>query len=382
MKPLTAPKYFWTNKKRGATVLIILLLSIATVSFITSLVTSIIVDTSRAFIEPFSNMSMITGTSDQMFLSEEIIDKVRNFDEVEYVFDVNMVNTNINTLVGINGVPVIISEVTEDIERIMEAIGLYLESGRLPSGEQFEIALHEKVLRNKGLEVGDYMGSEVADSEWLSGRYKIVGRLGGESLVSFANKTVFIESFRELGADFYRPMAQLLIPRQGQIDEMNRRIEELDSRAVSYFTLSSLQRMFDEQLATINAMLTLIIVVVVFIISISISSLMYIVYMNRSEEFGILYAMGYRKSFIKNLILKEIMTLSVVSWIGGYLFSWGMFSLINMPLYERGQTLHFFTMTGLINTLIVPTMTIICSSVPLLRKFRKWDPIAIIERRD
>jgi len=105
--------------------------------------------------------------------------------------------------------------------------------------------------------------------------------------------------------------------------------------------------------------------------------------MNRSEEFGILHAMGYRKSFIKKLILKELISLSIVSWIGGYLLSWGLISLLNnLILYSQGQSLYFFTQMGLINTLIIPVMVVFASVIPLLRKLRKWDPISVIERRD
>jgi len=127
----------------------------------------------------------------------------------------------------------------------------------------------------------------------------------------------------------------------------------------------------------------ILVIVTVFIISVSVSALIYIIYNNRNEEFGILCAMGYRKAFISRLVFKELACLAFVSWAIGYFCSAGLFGLVNtLLLNPSGQHLYFFTPIGLINTLIIPVMVIICATVPMLRKLKKWDPIAVIERRE
>jgi putative ABC transport system permease protein len=383
MKPLTAFKYFWTNKKRGATVLIILFLSVAVVSFITSLVTSITIDATKANLDPLKNMSYITATSSEMFLKDDIVNKVKSIDEIKYIFNVSVSNTSLNTLIGNTSSPVLIPDKVEGIAKIMQEANLTLSSGRLPNESGFEIVLHERILQNKNLKVGDFIGNDVDENEWLNGKYKIVGELKGSSIVSFANKSTYVESLKNSGIILEKPRAQALFAKPGKIDEMNTKIERLSKKDVSYTTYSSTKRMYDEQLSSMNAILTIVIFVVVFIVSISISAMFYIVYLNRSEEFGILHAMGYRKSFIRTLILKELTALSIVSWIGGYIFSWGILTLVNIAfLNSKGQSLYFFTRMGLINTLIIPLMVIICSCVPLLSRLKKWDPISVIERRD
>lgn len=383
MKPLTAFKYFWTNKKRGATVLIILFLSVAVVSFITSLVTSITIDATKANLDPLKNMSYITATSNEIFLKDDIVKKIKGYDEIKYIFNVSVKYTSLNSLIGNTSSPVVIPDHAEDITKMMQEAKLTLSSGRLPSENNFEIVLHERILQNKHLKVGDYIGSDVDDNEWLYGKYKIVGSLKGDSIVSFANKSSYIESLKKSGLALEKPMAQALFAKPGKFDEMNKKIERLSKKEVSYTTYSSTKRQFDKQLSSMNTILTIVIFVVVFIVSISISAMFYIVYLNRSEEFGILHAMGHRKSFIRTLILKELTALSIVSWIGGYVFSWGTLTLVNVAfLNSKGQSLYFFTQMGLINTLIIPVMVVICSCVPLLRRLKKWDPISVIERRD
>ncbi|MDF2535305.1 MAG: hypothetical protein K0R18_1464, partial [Bacillales bacterium] len=347
------------------------------------LVTSITIDATKANLDPLKNMSYITATSSEMFLKDDIVNKVKSIDEIKYIFNVSVSNTSLNTLIGNTSSPVLIPDKVEGIAKIMQEANLTLSSGRLPNESGFEIVLHERILQNKNLKVGDFIGNDVDENEWLNGKYKIVGELKGSSIVSFANKSTYVESLKNSGIILEKPRAQALFAKPGKIDEMNTKIERLSKKDVSYTTYSSTKRMYDEQLSSMNAILTIVIFVVVFIVSISISAMFYIVYLNRSEEFGILHAMGYRKSFIRTLILKELTALSIVSWIGGYIFSWGILTLVNIAfLNSKGQSLYFFTRMGLINTLIIPLMVIICSCVPLLSRLKKWDPISVIERRD
>lgn len=383
MKPLTPLKYYGENKKRAFTVIAILTLAAAVVSFITSLIISITIDATKANLDPLVPMSLVMSSSEDVFIKDEIADKIKDFDEVERIYNISIEQTFLNTLVGNTSAFVITPDNESDMKPLLEDIGIALKDGRLPGGSDFEVALHERILANKSLKVGDYIGSDMDDNEWMTGKYKIVGTLSGDAIVSVANKNSYKENMIKAGLTFDKPIAQALIPKDGKIADMNEKIEQLSKKEVSYFTHSSLERMFAEQLASLNIMLFIIIFVVVFIVSISISALIYIVYMNRSEEFGILCAMGYRKSFINKLIIKELATISFVSWAVGYFFSWLMITLVNVFLLNaKGQTLYFFTPTGLINTLIIPVMVIICATFPILRKLKKWDPIAVIERRE
>lgn len=383
MKPLSSLKYFSQNKKRLATVFTVLVLSVLVVSFITSIITSIILDATKTNLDVLKNMSYIYPASNKVFLDDDVVEKVKNYNEVKDIFNVSITNTVLNTIVGTTSSPVIISESANDIQTMINEMGLTLIDGRLPSGNDFEIVLHERLLQNKGLKIGDYIGSDVDENEWLQGKYKIVGVLRGDAITSFANKNSYMESLKDSGMVFNKSTGQVLIPNENQINEMNQKLESLNKKDVGYQTFNSLQKNLDMQLSSLNTILFIVVFTVVCIIAVSISAMIYIVYMNRSEEFGILHAIGYRKTFISSLILKEISMLSIVSWIVGYLASWGVLSLVNyLILSKKGQILYFFTELGVINTLVIPVMIIIFAIVPLLRKLKKWDPISVIERRE
>lgn len=382
MRPLTPLKYFATNKSRAATIFIVLVLAVAVISFITSLVTSIVKDAKMTNLAWLDSMSFVDHLSDDVFLSEDVIAKVNSIAEVDRAYGASGQSLMLDVLIGNTTSPVLIPCNPEDIPEIMERIGLVVVEGRLPGGDDTEIILHDRLLKNKGLQVGDYTGSDVEDHEMLRGKYKIVGSLAGDAIISFANKNCAQEPYKEAGMVFERPSTLLLFPKAGAMAEMNDKLAEFSEKEAIVVSHAIVEQSFNEELRSMNILLFIIIFVVVFIVAISVSALMYIVYLNRSEEFGILYAMGYKERFINKLIIKELAVLSVVCWAGGYVLSWLLLGLVTkIFLAPKGQALYFFTTMGLVNTFTIPLLVLICTTFPILRRLKKWDAIAVIERR-
>jgi putative ABC transport system permease protein len=359
------------------------MLSVTVVSFITSLVTSIITDAMNANLKPYEYCSAVSKTSNELFIKDSVVNKIKSFPETKEVVNVIDSNTSFQALMGNTSSPIYFITNENDLKEIMDITHMSLSEGRLPHGEEYEVALHESVLKNKNLKIGDYIGNDMQDDEWLPGKYKIVGSLKGEALIGFGNKSISAETYKNAGLTTDKPMALIVVPKEGQMDKLNEKLDQIDKKQAMIYNYTSLKETIDSQIASMNILLQIIIFVVVFILSISVGALVFIIYIGRSDEFGILYAMGYRKSFINRLILKELTALSVVCWLLGYLLSMGMISALNhFVLASKGQTLYFFTSTGLINTLFIPVMVLICAAFPILRKFKKWDAIAVIERRD
>ncbi|HAN20060.1 MAG TPA: hypothetical protein DCP51_00015 [Clostridiales bacterium] len=383
MKPLSPIKFFIENKRRTVVIIIILLLSVAVVSFMTSLVTSIITDASNANLKPYEYCSAISKTSNELFIKDSIVDEVKSYPETEKVISVINSYTSFQALMGNTSSPVYFISNEDDLKSVMDINHLTLSEGRLPNGDGYEVILHENVLKNKSMKIGDNIGKDEQEDEWLVGKYKIVGTLKGEALIGFGNKSIIADTYKNAGLTLDKPMALLVIAKDGQLDNLNEKLDQLDKRDVMVENYSSIKRSFDKQIDSMNFLLKIIIFLVVFILSISVGALVFIIYIGRSDEFGILYAMGYRKSFINKLIIKELAALSSICWVFGYILSFGMIYSLNLfVLSDKGQSLYFFTDDGLINTLSIPIMVLICAAYPILRRLKKWDPIAVIERRD
>lgn len=383
MKPFSPLKFFLENKKRAAVIVSILMLSVAVISFVTALVESIIVDAINANLKPYENCAIVTRTPSAIFLKDSVVEKVTSLPQVAKSFSATVENTYYQALMGNTSAPVFFFTGENDVQEVMTLNYMELVAGRLPSDSTYEIILHESLLRNKGLSIGDFIGSEAQTDEWLQGKYKIVGSLKGEAMIGFGRISYTTQAIKDAGLTMDKPLALYLIAKPGQLDALNAELDSIDTNEASVVTYSYIEELIETQIASISTILKIVIFVTVLALSLSVGGLAYIIYAGRADEFGILFAMGKSKGFINRLIIKELAALMVFCWAAGYLFSLAITYTTNaLLLTPKGQTLYFFIPAVLTNTLLVPLMVFICTVAPILRKFRKWDPIAIIERRD
>ncbi|MCL1918403.1 MAG: ABC transporter permease [Peptococcaceae bacterium] len=333
--------------------------------------------------KPLEYMSYVTPASGEVFLKDAAVVEINNIDMIDKVYSVTIQHTGFTSLIGSASSLVVIPNNVRDISQIMGSMGIEA-AGRLPQeGDSYEIIMNERLLKNKGLKIGDFIENGINGNETLSGRYKIVGSFSKDIMVSFANKSAHLESLKQNGMTGDNPTGLLLIPKAGQLEKMNDRLETINRKDTTVVTYSSQNKIRDDELASLNRILSLVVFAVLLILSISISAMIYVLYLSRNEEFGIIHAMGYQKSFIRDLILKEIISLSAVCWICGYVFSFVILAIFNQSLLApKGQTLYFFTFSGLVYTLMIPVFVVICAAVPILRRLKKWDPITVIERRE
>lgn len=292
--------------------------------------------------------------------------------------------TSFDLAVGGNtSIPVIFAS-TADEREYLNVTGDKLTEGRLPDSNAGEIAVHWKIMNNKGWKLGDEIGSDVKDDEYLKGKYKIVGIMDGPSVTIVGGTSKQMVQYQKLG--LYKngqPLAYAVVPKDGQRDTVNELLGGFDKKEITVNTYDSMKKQLDSTLAGLSSMLTLIIIIVVFILSISIGALTYLIYTQRSDEFGILAAMGYRRSFTRNLIVKEILSLNLISWALGILLAIGMILLLNKLIYTpKGTPLTLISTSSVVYTLIIPLMVAIFSLLPILFKLRRQDAISIIERRD
>ena len=75
-----------------------------------------------------------------------------------------------------------------DIREIFDNFSLTVTEGRLPEENSYELIMHEDMLKNKGLSVGDTFGSAVDEGEQIDGKYTITGAFSGDSYMAFRDK--------------------------------------------------------------------------------------------------------------------------------------------------------------------------------------------------
>ena len=382
MKPFCALKFFKENKKKGLLTIIVLILSVCAVSIITVLINSIHETCDDTMLRPFMELSLVTKTTGQFYLDSSVADKLKSDSNIDRIISCDVDETSFYTTIGNTQIFGIFAD-KSDINFILNKEGDSVKQGRMPEDKTNEIAVHWRIMSNKKWKIGQIVGSDKDSNEGLSGSYKIVGVLDGPTVAMVGTQSYRDKQYIKNGLDITKTIAYAVIPKVSKLTAVNKTLEKISKNNAEIVDYTQIKKDLDKFLSSINSILIAIILIVTIILSISVGSLMYLIYLQRSDEFGILIAMGYRKNFIYHLIFKEVLSLDIISWVAGIIFSYLAVQLLNELVYvPQGNILNFLNLTVFEYSLAIPLMVAIFSALPILMKMRKQDPITIIERRD
>jgi len=382
IKPFSALKFFKENKRKGLMTFVVLILSICAVSLITVLINSIHESYNDTVLKPFANYSIVGNTSHDIYLNQSVVDRLKSDSNIERLVPCDIDATNVSFSIG-GGLTYGVFADKSDIGYYLDKVNDTVEQGRLPENNSKEIAVHRRVMSNKNWEIGQTVGNEKNSDEMLSGAFKIVGILDGPSITFVGTQTNRQGQYVKNELDTTKPINYAVFPKAGKMGAVNEMLDKINVNDASVTTYSILKSQGEESFASIDNTLIAIILAVTIILSISISALMYLIYLQRSDEFGILLAMGYRKSFIYRLIFKEVLALNIISWSVGLLASYLVIQLLNFLIYNpQGSMLNLFSANVFENTIYIPVAAVLFSVLPILSKMRKQDPITIIEGRN
>lgn len=358
------------NKKIIRVILLILAISVLTVDLSTTLISSIYDTCYEVGVRPFSKYTVIYSKSNDNLIKAEVVDKIQSDEKVQRIYNVTVEGIQIKTVFGTTTSNIYFLNNETDLNDMCQKIGLSLKEGRMPKENECEIALHINVAKNKKIKIGDYVG-----------KYLVVGLLKGDSQISVGS---FHEKYKEYLDVFEKtPLSILILPNEKvNITDMNDDIKDMDLKNVKIYGWGDANSDLEDEFSNINIILYLIIIMIALSLSIAVAALAFSIYSNRYDEFGILYALGYRKSKIKHLIFQEVLLISGIGWGIGYLVSAASLIVVDKLVYSNmGQTMRVITLSGSLQSLIIPGCMFLFTIYPVLRKLKKTDLITIIERR-
>ena len=374
-------KYYLSNKRRGISLIFVMALTVFSIYFVTSLVQSIFSTVEYSNIACLNDFSFVYPVGGSSFLQNETVEKIKNDDSVENAYPVLLEYTVINNIFGTtSGYVAFMDEA--DIGEIFDDFSLTVTEGRLPEENSYELIMHEDMLKNKGLSVGDTFGSAVDEGEQIDGKYTITGAFSGDSYMAFGTKSYKQKELEELGLDFKNTTFGLLVTPKADLDTMNTMLDEISHDETAAMTLSYAKETLQENISSIKFLMFVIVIVIAVSISAAVCIVLETIYNDRMEEFGILYAIGYKKSWLFRNIIAEIVVLVFISWILGLILSYGVLSLVAKSVFEpMGQMLLIVSIQSLLYTIIVMAVFVVVTILVTILKFAKKDLIAIIEMR-
>lgn len=374
-------KYYLSNKRRGISLIFVMALTVFSIYFVTSLVQSIFSTVEYSNIACLNDFSFVYPVGGSSFLSDETVEKIQKDDSVKKAYPILLEYTVINNIFGTtSGYVAFMDEA--DIGEIFDDYSLTVTEGRLSQENSYELIMHEDMLKNKGLSVGDTFGSAVDDGEPIEGTYTITGAFSGNSYMAFGTKSYKQKELEELGLDFKNTTFGLLVTPKTDLDAMNTMLDTMSHDEAAAMTLSYAQKTLKDNVSSIKFLMGVIVIVIAVSISAAVCIVLETTYNDRMEEFGILYAIGYKKSWLFRNIIAEIVVLVFISWILGLILSYGVLSLVAKSVFEpMGQMLSIVSIQSLLYTIIVMVVFVVVTILVTILKFAKKDLIAIIEMR-
>ena len=374
-------KYYLSNKRRGISLIFVMALTVFSIYFVTSLVQSIFSTVEYSNIACLNDFSFVYPVGGSSFLQNETVEKIKNDDSVGNAYPILLEYTVINNIFGTtSGYVAFMDEA--DIGEIFDDFSLTVTEGRLPEENSYELIMHEDMLKNKGLSVGDTFGSAVDEGEQIDGKYMITGAFSGDSYMAFGTKSYRQKELEELGLDFQNTTFGLLVTPKADLDTVNTMLDTMSHDEAAAMTLSYAQKTLKDNVSSIKFLMGVIVIVIAVSISAAVCIVLETTYNDRMEEFGILYAIGYKKSWLFRNIIAEIVVLVFISWILGLILSYGVLSLVAKSVFEpMGQMLSIVSIQSLLYTIIVMAVFVVVTILVTILKFAKKDLIAIIEMR-
>lgn len=370
--------YFKENKRKTIGVLVVIVLAIMAISFVITATTSSILATEKAaLVEPLKNFTIVTPSPENPVLQESLIDAIKKDDNVAKFYWGYVETNSMETLFGSIDTYNLFVNDQNGISKLISDCDLSLVGGTLPdviengeTVELYQLVMHEALLKNKNLNVGDYI--------WLSdGCYKICGVLSGNCVVSIGTRSRFLDSYG-LGDS---NVVAFAFPKE-DVEIMNKTlIKKLVNTKENFavYEFAEQKKAIEDSFETANFFLMFIYIVVVLIISLTLCLFIVNVYNARMDEFAILCAIGYTKKSVCRMISRELILLSVVGWILGYGLSFGMLFILKQALFApKGLIMPMFSYLALIVSLLLPIGVLCFATGTVFWKLKRKDLISMI----
>ncbi len=376
--PLSPLTYLRRNRRRVLPVLLVIVLAVFAVSLTAVLTGSMIASNEMTWKLKYERYSLVFSPLGVM--EPTVGAMLRTSENVRRLLPV--VNANIQVFGIFGSEPrLVLGLKEEDIPWFLEAANLRLVEGSLPIAGSNELVLHEDIVKSKGLDLGDPVGREVDDFEFLQGKYILVGVLKGDYPIGIAS----YEKMRGIagGGREGSEKALLIFPRPGHERNLERELASLPRRSATVATYATERTRFDREVANMDIIIWILNFITVVTLSLSVGLLNVIFFIQRMGEYGILAAIGYSRAYLLKRTLKEVLMVTALGWLVGLGLSQAAFSMISRFIYEpRGIYLTGIDARTLSYTTPIPIMIGVFSLLSVFWRLWRLDPVSIVERRD
>jgi putative ABC transport system permease protein len=382
--PLASRTYYLRHRRRSLLLILTISLMILGVAF-PAFVFGPMIDSWVTLFEHLRRVSVITPLK-ALSVDPGIVAQIRNNEEVDDVIPAMQLQIGVEVPPMANPSIPIYGVSERDLQTLIDLYDTHLENGRLPQPYTNEIVVSKGLAQNRGWQVGDKIGRayDKKEDDELPTEMVVTG-----ILASSPGQEDLWTGFASLGYlsnhEFYTayPMRLLVVPKAGCQTSVEAWLEaSLSSDEIGVRTFTSMERDFSLAIWAFLLLIGIIEAVLAIVAAIALAILSYILFIQRQDEFGILHAIGHRRSWLVLRTAKESSGVVIIAWLLSVASGGIGLTIMKMTLFTpKGMSFNIFNPAPWVYTFILPLTVILVSSSLISRTFRKFDPVTIIERR-
>jgi putative ABC transport system permease protein len=374
MNPLSTFKYIKNNISKTLPMLIAMIVSVLliyTFSLVTKSSSEVmkITDTNL-----FSKYTIVSSNNEEP-IPKDYLDKITNDNNVGHIIPLVSYKGYLQYSGVFGSMSIgVFNFYKEDITQVIDTLNMKLIEGNLPRSNMNEIIIPKKYALQNKLKTGDYIGSEVSPSYGVKGKFKVSGITDGPAMLA-----VISDNKEGVSRDIVIKHSILFSVKDVLDKNLINYLSENTPKNVLNMDYYSESKQIDEILDSMNALSYMLNMIIILVLCISLGNLNYINFLNRKYEFGVLSAIGYKKSTLYFKLWKENATVCLLGYIGGILLSTLVAFILNLTsLYPNGKFIPLGSISGAGIALMIPIFVSFLSLIAPVKELRKTDPLDVI----
>lgn len=266
----------------------------------------------------------------------------------------------------------------EDAKFYLETMGVSRISGRMPKPGAAEVLISRPVAVNLRKSIGDALQKPTDQENYSPAFVGIVG-------IAETDKWLVVGDYTYQKVNHFPPVDGVLAfaadrSRQDELDRWT--YEAFKGERASVLAFFDLDRDTELMFRTLYRILNVVIATLVLVITIMMGMLINIYTGQRLIEFGLLQALGYTKTALLRRVAFETVIIVITGWFLGVASSIGLLVAVDHSLMRPNAFAFMVFDDGAFGyTLPIPIAILAVALATVALKFRRFDPVAIVERR-
>lgn len=377
LRPLAPATYLIRNAGKTVPLTGVILLAVMLIAGIVSMIDSI----------PYSIRTMYSYSRTMLGVSprgdpemtKSIVKKLKSESPVpiERIVECRASGAQVRSIVG-KWPFVVLGLTPDDMRFVLERLGTRSISGRLPKPSEPEAIVSEPVARNLNLKIGSVLLGPETQEAYSPQVVRVVG-------IAKTDEWLMLNDIDYQRMNHFPPIDNVLafagnLRDQDKLDRWA--VKAFKGQRAQVFAYYVLDKQTDEMFQTLFRILNVVIGTLVLVITIMMAMLINIYQTQRIVEYGLLQAIGYTKRQLLSRSLREVLFVVTFGWALGVAVSYSGLLLVKAILMDpNAYALNPLDVGAYLYTVPIPFAILLVASLTVVHRFRKFDPVGVVERR-